>query len=411
MAVKQEYIDLMVNIPGFSVGLAGTCDEWDGEKGLMIELIRKERRYFCRCGREFETCYDGRERSVRDLSFGIWKRSYLVFWQVRVNCSDCGIVTESLEWVAPRVGYTKRLAAAVAFSCREIRSLTSVAKQYDLHRHTVKAMDKAALEDELPQVGECSPKHIGVDEFSIRRHHSYATVVADLKDRSVLYVGVDRTKESLSFFYQTLGHEKCERIEAVATDMWPAYREATREHCPNAVIVYDPFHIIASYGREVVDKVRAQERKRATGLELEYIKGSRYLLLKNRNNLSPSRDEPARLSELLRLNRHLNTVYTLKDDLKQFWRYRSEAWARKWFDAWYGRAIRSRIEPLKRFAKKLKKHLDGILAYCRHPIHTGFIEGINNKIKVIKRVAFGFGDLDYFFLKIRGAFRRAEIHT
>lgn len=409
MAVKQEYIDLLVNIPGFTVSMVQVYefDEREGGPCVFISLFRKERRYRCRCGREFSSYYDLRPRSVRDLSYGPHQQSYLFFNQVRVDCPECGVVTERLDWVSPRVDYTKRLAAAVALSCRETRSLASIAKGFGLHVHTVKQIDKEALERELPDPSEAAPRLLGVDEFSIHKHHHYATAVEDLEKRTVPYVAEHRTKESLAGFYRALGEEKCKRIEAVAMDMWPAYEEATREHCPNAELVYDFFHLVMSYGRDVIDKVRNQEYARASAEHKEVIKGSKYLLLKNRENLDPSRDEPARLSQLLRLNRKLATVYTLKDDFKELWRYRSEAWARKWFKGWYRRAMRSGIEPLKKFARKLKEHLPGILAHCRYPIHTGFLEGVNNKIKVIKRVAYGFHDLKYFFLKIRGAFYHA----
>jgi len=406
MAVKQEYIDIFVNIPGFSVGMVGTIGE-EGDKTLMIELKRKESMYQCRCGREFTARYDSRERCVRDLPYGPWKISCLVFWQARVDCPACGVVTEHLDWVGPRVEYTRRLAGGVALCCREARSIKSVAQQFGLHVHTVKKMDKEALERELPDPSEAEPRLLGVDEFSIRKHHHYATTVVDLEKMEVPYVAEHRLKESLAGFYRALGPEKCGRIEAVAMDMWKPYEEATREHCPNAEIVYDPFHLIAAYGRDVIDKVRVQETRKAHGRQLEVIKGSRYLLLKNFSNLAWEKGEPVRLSELLRLNSRLNTVYVLKDDLKQLWRYRRPGWVLKWFEEWRWRAMHSRIEALKQFARKLTDHLPGILAHCKYPIHTGFLEGVNNKIKVIKRVAFGFHDLEYFFLKIRGAFHHA----
>lgn len=405
MAVKQEYIDIMVNIPGFSVGVIGTVDKDDGEKDLMIELCRQEGQYQCRCGREFTSRYDSRERIVSDLSFGPWKTSSLVFWQVRINCPDCGIVTEELSWVGSRVNYTKRLAASVALACREARSLKSIGKQYGLHVHTVKRMDREALERDLPDPSASAPRFLGVDEFSLRKGHNYATVAADLETVKVPYVAEGRDCESLAGYYRLLGAEKCERIEAVAMDMWPAYAEATRKYCPQAEIVYDPFHLISAYGRDVVDVVRAQEYRRAEGEQQRVIKGGKYLLLKNRKNLDKTKNEPARLRELLRLNHKLSVVYTLKDDLKQAWRYLSQAWAEKWLAGWNQRAMKSGIEPLKKFARKLKRHLPGILAHCRFRIHTGFLEGMNNKIKVIKRVSYGFGDKDYFFLKIRGAFQ------
>jgi len=412
MAVRQDYIDILFDIPGFMVTMVNV-HYFEGEQKpeLWVVLSRRERRYRCRCGREFTSYYDCCQRSVRDLAYGPYKKSLLFFTQVRVDCPDCGVVTEDLDWVLPRVEYSKRLAAEVALSCREIRSIKAVAEQFGLHEKTVKKIDQAALEAELPDPSQASPRLLGVDEFSIRRRHHYGTTVFDFERQEVPYVAKDRTKESLAGFYQVLGPEKCNQIEAVAMDMWRPYEEATREYCPHAEIVYDPFHLIAAYGREVIDKVRVQERWKAYGRLLEVIKGSRYLLLKNRKNLDPEHDEPARLADLLRLNRRLNTVYILKDDLKQLWFYKSEAWARKWFEGWHRRALRSRIEPLKNFARQLKNHLAGILAHCRYPIHTSFIEGINNKIKVIKRVAFGFRDLKYFFLKIRGAFRPEVTHA
>ncbi len=412
MAVKKDYIDIMVNIPGFSVHRVST-HTWEGDEfpSLMIELSRDRNVYKCRCGREFSAYYDCDERCVRDLSYGVFKRSYLFFYQVRVDCPDCGVVTESLEWTLPRVEYSKRLAAEVALACEEIRSLKAVAEQYGLHEKTVKAIDKAALDERVPDPSEASPTVIGVDEFSIRRRHRYATAVIDFKSGEIPYIGLDRTKESLSFFYEALGPEKCEKIEAVAMDMWKPYEEATREHCPNAAIVYDPFHVISAYGREVVDKVRVQEFRMARGERKEAIKGSRYLLLKNASNLDVERGEHVRLADLLRLNRKLFKVYVLKDDLKQIWRYKSEAWSRKWLMNWYHRAMRSRIDALKKFAKKLKDHMPGLISHCRYPIHTSLIEGVNNKIKVIKRIAFGFRDMEYFFLKIRGAFHAKYTHT
>lgn len=409
MAVKQQYIDDLVGIPGFSVISVGTIGE-EGDKALMIEVDRHHDTYKCRCGLEFTARYDSSVRCLRDLPFGIWKHVYLVFLQARINCPECGVVIEQLDWVEPRVEYTRRLAAAVALSCREIRCIKSIAEQFGLHVHTVKNIDKKALAKELPDTSEYSPELIGVDEFSIRKRHHYGTTVVDLETMEIPYIAEHRTKESLAGFYKALGKDKCKAIKAVAMDMWPAYEEATREYCPNAEIVYDPFHIIAAYGREVIDKTRAQEFKKASGKQREIIKGSRYLLLKNSGNLNRKKDEPSRLSELLRLNKRLNTVYILKDDLKHLLQYRSPAWAAKWFRAWYNRAIRSRIKPLKKFARRLKNHFDGILAHCRYQIHTGFLEGVNNKIKVIKRVAFGFLDYDYFFLKIRGAFYKPDIH-
>jgi transposase len=188
-------------------------------------------------------------------------------------------------------------------------------------------------------------------------------------------------------------------------DMNAAYELEVRKHCPQTQIVYDLFHVVAKYGREVIDRVRVDEanRLRHDRKARRVIKGSRWLLLRNRRNIERAEDQ-VKLRELLQANRKLMTVYVLKDDLKHLWAYRYRGAALRFWKAWYGRAIRSRIKPLVAFAKKLKGYLPGILAHCRWPLHTSLIEGINNKIKVIKRMAYGFRDDEYFFLKIRAAF-------
>lgn len=169
-------------------------------------------------------------------------------------------------------------------------------------------------------------------------------------------------------------------------------------------IVFDLFHVVAKYGREVIDRVRIDEanRLREDKPARKVIKGARWLLLRNRENVQL--EDRVKLTELLQANRKLATAYVLKDDLKHLWDFVYEGAARRFWKQWYSRAIRSRIAPLKDFAQRLKQHLSGILAHCRWPLHTSLLEGINNKIKVIKRMAYGFRDDDYFFLKIRAAF-------
>lgn len=187
-------------------------------------------------------------------------------------------------------------------------------------------------------------------------------------------------------------------------DMNPAYEAEVRAHAPQAAVVYDLFHVVAKYGREVIDRVRVDEanRLRPDRYARQVVKGARWLLLRNPEN-APAADR-VRLRELLAINRHLATVYVLKDDLKHLWAYRYPGAARRFFEEWYRRAIYSRIQPLKTFARHLKSRLEGILAHCRYPLHTSLLEGITNRIKVLKRMAFGYRDDEYFFLKIMDAF-------
>ncbi len=246
---------------------------------------------------------------------------------------------------------------------------------------------------------------IAMDEFALHHGQSYATVVVEPATRRVLWVGRGRGREDVSPFFDLLGPEGCERLRAVVMDMSAAYAGEVKARCPHAEIVYDLFHVVAKFGREVIDRVRVDEANRVWSdpKARKVIKGSRWLLLRNRKNIEKTKDR-IRLGELLKANRALMKVYVLKDDLKHLWQYRYEGAAMRFWREWYGRAIHSRIKPLKKFARKLKEYLAGILAHCRWPLHTSFLEGINNKIKVIKRMAYGFRDEQYFFLKIRAAF-------
>jgi transposase len=202
-----------------------------------------------------------------------------------------------------------------------------------------------------------------------------------------------------------LGTDGRTKIKAVAMDMSAACLEEVRARCPQAEIVYDLFHVVARYGREVIDRVRVDEANRVRRDEAgrKTITGSRWLLLHNYENIE-KHDDRVRLKELLAVNRKLATVYILKDDLKHPGECHYPEAALRFWKGWHARAVRSRIAPLVKFATNRKAHLSTILAHGRWRLSTSLLEGINDKIKVIERMACGFRDDDYFFLKIRAAF-------
>jgi transposase len=270
---------------------------------------------------------------------------------------------------------------------------------------TVKQIDREHLEETLGPVDLKGVEAIVMDEFAIQKRHRYATVILDSMTKRVLWVGRGRGREDVRPFFEELGAEGRRRLRAVAMDMNPAYEEEVRYQCPLVEIVYDLFHVVAKYGREVIDRVRVDEanRLRHDKPARKVVKGARWLLLRNRQNIEKRQDH-IRLNELLSANKRLATVYVLKDDLKHLWDYRYEGAALRFWTEWYDRAIRSRIEPLKRFARNLKERIRGVMAHCHWPLHTSLLEGINNRIKVIKRMAYGYRDDVYFFLKIRAAF-------
>jgi transposase len=328
----------------------------------------------------------------------------LIVPRLRLNCSVCGPKLEHLSWLASYARVTARLAVSVSRLCK-LMSIRHVAAFYELAWTTVKRIDQRALEAELGPIDVAGVEIIGLDEFAIQKGHRYATVIVEPSRKRVLWVGRGRGREDVRPFFDLLGVVGCARLRAAVMDMNAGYAEEVRARCPQAEIVYDLFHVVAKYGREVIDRVRVDEanRLRHDRPARHLVKGSRWLLLRNRENVTRP-DDQVRLSELLAANRALLTVYLLKDHLKTLWHYRHAGYAQRCWNAWYRRAMHSRIEPLKAFARRLKPYLPGILAHCRWPLGTNLIEGINNKIKVIKRMAYGFRDDAYFFLKIRAAF-------
>lgn len=395
----SESISALIDIPDHSVAAIHPRPlEEDPE--VIIQLSRAKATYRCPCGFETDRYWDSEEFMVRDLPLGRWKVVWLCFQKFRVRCPTCGIRTEELSWLDVRQRATKRLQDEVALACRSLRSVEDVSRAYHLGWDRVKAWDKAALKRLVDPPDLSRVRILAVDELAIRKGHTYATRVIDVESKRTLFVTRDRDMRALVRFYRVLGPGGRRQIEAIAMDMHDPYVLLTRRRMPHVQIVFDQFHVLAMYSR-VIDKVRAQEAQGKPEKQRVFIKGSRYLLLRNAENLRP--DQKVTLRELLRVNRRLNTLYVLKDDLKQLWKYVYPAAAENWFKGWYRRAMSSRIPKLKTFARTLKKNWDGIVSHCRYPIHTGLLEGMNNLAKVIKRIAFGFRDDEYFFLKLRAA--------
>jgi transposase len=347
--------------------------------------------------------HDAERRRVRDLPL-FEARVELIVPRLRVRCAHCGPQLERLEWLEPYARVTNRLAHSVARLCR-LMPVRHVAGFYGLAWTTVKQIDRRHLERELGPVDLTGVRILGMDEFALHKGHRYATVVVEPQRKRVLWVGRGRAREDVRPFFKLLGPAGCAQVQAVVMDMNTSYELEVRQHCPQAEVVFDLFHVVAKYGREVIDRVRVDEANRLRGDRpaRRVMKSARWLLLRNQENLRDPGDR-VRLKELLAANRALFTVYVLKDDLKSLWHYRHAGYARRFWQHWYSRAVRSRIPPLRAFARKLKAYLPGILAHCQWPLGTNLIEGINNRIKVIKRMAYGFRDEAYFFLKIRAAF-------
>ena len=374
------------------------------QRWCIVELTPTPRRRGCcsQCGAA-SPIHDSEARRVRDLPiFDVPVELNLP--RLRVLCATCGPKLERLDWLEPYSRVTSRLAASVARMCKAM-ALLHVARFYGLAWDTVKQIDRRHLERELGPIDLAGVTVIGMDEFAIQKGHRYATVIVEPSRKRVLWVGRGRGREDVRPFFELLGAQGCQRIEAVAMDMTAGFIEEVRARCPRAQIVFDLFHVVAKYGREVIDRVRVDEanRLRDNRPARHLVKSARWLLLRNRENVTRP-DDQVRLAELLAANRALMTVYVLKDDLKALWRYRHIGYARVFWQGWRRRALASRIPALRTFVARLTPYIPGILAHCRWPLGTNLIEGINNTIKVIKRMAYGYRDDHYFFLRIRAAF-------
>jgi transposase len=370
-----------------------------------------------RCGEPVAAMHDVTERRVRDLpilGFDVW----LVFPAARVTCPRCGPTAEQLAWLDRYQRMTTRLAETIAHLAQAF-GIRAVAQRFHLGWDTVKQVHHRAL---LAWLGPMAAadfsrvRRIAIDEFALHKGQTYATLVVDVDTKRVLWVTRGRHAAALDGFFAALGPEGCARIAAVALDLAVPFVNAVQTHCPGAAIVYDLFHALKRYTDQVLDPVRSAEANRLAPASRHHMrhvaegrrrplmgKGVRWLLLRAGSSLQ-SAAQRVRLDELLAANHALFVVYVLKEDLRALWHHASAADARAAWAHWHARALESGIPLLVRFAHRLARAAEYIINHAQYAIHTSLLEGINNKIKVMKRMAYGYRDDAYFFLKIRAAF-------
>ena len=376
-------------------------------RAALVGLEPDERyRPLCHaCGQPARTVHSHARKFVRDLPFGDSSMMLQVEHR-KVWCDHCGGVrVEKLEFVDAGQRVTHRLGAYAVQLCRRGLSVTAVADHLGLNPKTVKALDHAALEVEFGKTDYAGLRRLAIDEIAVKKGHNYMTVVLDYDTGRVVWMGRGRQTATLDEFFRKMPPTVRICIQAVAIDMWEPYIQCVRRWCKNADIVFDLFHVVKAFN-EVIDKIRNEEFRKATEDERDILKGSKYLFLMLWGNLR--RDQRVRLNQILEINQRLNIVYWLKDFLAHIWEYHIPGWAEGALAEWCAVAREDGHPSLVRFAAKLERHQYGIISHCKHRMHTSLLEGVNNKIKVIKRVAYGFHDLDYFALKVKQAFPGRE---
>ena len=369
------------------------------EGGVVFTIVQEPKTCRCpACGGRNIILKGGVMRRFRGLPIGS-KKVTIVFRVPRIECRDCNAVRQTpIGFADPRRTYIRSFAR-YALELARMMTIRDVALHLGVSWDVVKEIVKEDLQKRFSRPKLKHLRQIAIDEISIGKGHRYLTVVLDLETGMVVHVGHGKGGDALASFWKRL---RCcgAKIEAIATDMSPAYIDAVTTHLPNAVLVFDRFHVMKLFNERLSDLRRELYRTAKDGLEKNVLKGTRWLLLKRPENLDASRKEHERLEEALRLNVPLATAYYLKEELGEFWEQDDQEEAEAFLLDWILRAESTDIRMLHQFARTLRFHAHGLLAYYDYAISTGPLEGTNNKIKTMKRQAYGFRDHQFFILKI-----------
>jgi transposase len=276
-------------------------------------------------------------------------------------------------------------------------TIEDIAHNLNMSWNTIKNIEKVYLQRHYSSPDLSRVRRIAIDEFSVAKGHVYMTVVMDLDTSRVLHVGNDRNQESLQKFWNRV-KKKNIAIEAIAMDMWPAYISSVMGNCPGADIVFDRFHIVKILNTKLDELRRDLYRDERELNKRDVLKGTRWLLLRNNNSLTEK--AKYRLEAALEINKPLAAAYYLKEELKLLWMQESLENALKFLESWVAKAYETGLAKLREFANTLMAHRTGIINWYKHYISTGPLEGLNNKIKVLKRKAYGYRDFEFFKLKI-----------
>ena len=382
--------------------ILGLCDPWvveevellDDRKEVVIRVgLRGSIVLVCPSCNEPMPGYDSRKRRWRHLDTCQYKT--LIEADVpRGQCALHGVKQIGVPWAEGRSQFTA-LFEGLVIDWLKGASQSCVAERLGLSWDEVHGIMKRAVDRGLKRRPERAVSHIGVDEKSVGKHHDYVTVVCDIKQGDVLYVGDDRKKESLDAFYQELTPAQREAVEAVCMDMWEPFIQSTQTHIPNAQnkIVFDKFHIV-QHLNEAVDKVRRSEHKVLQGLGDSILTGTKYLWLKNPENFTP--DNRRDFSSLRESHLKTARAWAIKQTAMALWGYTYVGAARRFFDQWYSWAIRSRLDPIKKVARMMQERLENILTHLKERLTNAMAEGINSVIQWIKYTARGFRNRENF---------------
>lgn len=338
------------------------------------------------------------ERTIRTVPIG-GQPVQLRLPVPRLGCRKCGRIRQAAIRFAAPLRRVSHALERYALGLLSHMTIQAVADHLKVGWDSIKALFKRHLQRRFAQPKLKNLKRLAIDEISVGHGHRYLTVVLDLVSGAVVFVGRGKGADALIPFWKRLkaSHAK---IHAVATDMSPAYSLAVRENLPKALHVFDHFHVVKLFNDRLADFRRELQREAEGPLGKKVLKGTRWLILKNPENLDETKGERTRLEEALRINQPLATAYYMKEEFRHFWEQPTVTAAKRFLDDWCRRAEASTLSVLVKMANTFRLHREGLLNYHRCPISTGPLEGVNNKIKTLQRQAYGFRDQEFFHLRI-----------
>ncbi len=377
---------------GVESAVCGRVEEFVEEGGFRVRIrLRKRDKHFCVVCQAECSVYDQSDavRRWRTHPLGLGK-TYVEAVVPRVNCPEHGVRIAYVPWARPGARFTASFEDTIAWTTLRTDK-TSVCAMYGITWETVgRILERVgdARHDELPTLDDVT--RIGIDEVSYRKGHRYLTIVVDHDTGRLLWAHPGRDKKTLSKFFKMLGKRRCKNIRLVSADAAPWIAAAVAEYCPNAKRCMDPFHVVM-WATEAVDKVRRslwnKLRKRGEDERAASIKGTRWALVKNPENLNGK--QRSALAQLREDNRDLFSAYLLKEQLRDV--FKNKDWEGLFMlDWWIDTAKKSRLAPFKRLAASVDKHREAIQAALIHGLSNGRLEGVNTKLKLLTRIAYGF---------------------
>ena len=387
----QTILNQVEKFKTFVYGEARLEKRDDGLALVVSMKPRKNSRVYCSgCGRPGRV-YDRLEE--RRFEFvPVWGILVFLTYQMRrVDCKRCGVTVEMVPWCDGKNQLTTTYRWFLATWAKRL-SWSEVGTIFRTSWDSVCRAVEHAVEWGLEHRDLSGVRALGVDEIAWSRGHTYLTLVYDIggKTKRLLAVAEQRTEASLRECLESLGATACESVQYVCSDMWRPYLNVIAEKLGNAVHVLDRFHVMQLFSK-ALDEIRAEESRRLVRDGYEpVLKKSRWCLLKRPENLTDK--QTVKLSELLKYNLRTVRAYLLREEFQRLWEYKSAWWAGRFLDEWTSRAMRSRLDPMKKIARSIRTHRPLILNWfrARGQVSAGAVEGLNNKVKLVTRKSYGF---------------------